>query len=262
MNRLEAPALPPTSVPTQPSATELIDGALAAGGVGAEGLFSTDGFASSLAGATRGGVDPTLTELPLATFAPVHYEPGYAYPLVVWLHGAEQSERDLASVMAHVSTRNYVAVAPASADRPWVDDAEGIADTERRVFEAIDAGADRFNVHQQRVFLAGSGCGGTAALRLALAYPDAFAGAASFDGPTPRGNTPFRRLNAVRGLPLMLATGSESRRYAEADVCHDLRLLYSAGCTLNLRQEPGDGELTTGMLAELDRWMMAIVCGK
>jgi hypothetical protein len=25
-------------------------------------------------------------DVPYATFAPIHYEEGYAYPLVVWLH--------------------------------------------------------------------------------------------------------------------------------------------------------------------------------
>ena len=26
-------------------------------------------------------------------FAPLHYEPGYAYPLIVWLHGLHGDER-------------------------------------------------------------------------------------------------------------------------------------------------------------------------
>src|SRR5262245_59215922 len=43
-----------------------------------------------------------------ALFAPIHYEPGYAYPLVVWLHGAGSNERELWQVMPKVSVRNYV----------------------------------------------------------------------------------------------------------------------------------------------------------
>ncbi len=45
-------------------------------------------------------------------FAPLHYEPGYPYPLVVWLHGTGCDERQLLRIMPLVSMRNYVAVAP------------------------------------------------------------------------------------------------------------------------------------------------------
>ena len=45
-------------------------------------------------------------------FAPLHYEPGYSYPLLVWLHGPGCDERQLLRIMPLVSMRNYVAVAP------------------------------------------------------------------------------------------------------------------------------------------------------
>ena len=45
-------------------------------------------------------------------FVPLHYEPNYAYPLVVWLHGPGDGHRQLKQVMPHISLRNYVAVAP------------------------------------------------------------------------------------------------------------------------------------------------------
>jgi len=46
-------------------------------------------------------------------FVPLHYEPNYAYPLLVWLHGAGDCHRQLKQVMPHISMRNYVGVAPA-----------------------------------------------------------------------------------------------------------------------------------------------------
>jgi phospholipase/carboxylesterase len=58
---------------------------------------------------------------------------------------------------------------------------------------------------------------------------------------------------------VLLATARRSTRYPEAQVCRDLRLLHSAGVSVTLRQYPGGDELTTTMLADLDRWMMAIV---
>jgi hypothetical protein len=36
--------------------------------------------------------------------------------------------------------------------------------------------------------------------------------------------------------------------------------MHAAGCTVALRQYPCGDELTTTMLSDLDRWMMAIVC--
>ncbi len=47
-----------------------------------------------------------------ATFAPMHYAPGYAYPLIVWLHGPGGDERQLLRIMPLVSMRNHVGVAP------------------------------------------------------------------------------------------------------------------------------------------------------
>jgi len=55
----------------------------------------------------------TTHETPHTLFAPMHYEPGYAYPLIVWLHGNGMAgERQLMKIMPIISMRNYVAVAP------------------------------------------------------------------------------------------------------------------------------------------------------
>ena len=60
---------------------------------------------SILSTAHRRGLHYTL-------FAPLHYEPNYAYPLVIWLHGPGDDERQLLRVMPLVSMRNYVSVGP------------------------------------------------------------------------------------------------------------------------------------------------------
>ena len=59
-------------------------------------------------------------------FVPLHYEPNYAYPLLVWLHGAGDCHRQLKQVMPHISMRNYVGVAPGSPrpDEPIFDGAD------------------------------------------------------------------------------------------------------------------------------------------
>jgi phospholipase/carboxylesterase len=205
---------------------------------------------------------------PVATFAPMHYEAGYAYPLVVWLHGSLGNEQQLRRVMPLVSMRNYVAVAPRGTcqDRrrtsafSWRQERNEVEEAEDRVFEGVALACERFNIHPRRVFLGGLGCGGTMALRVAWNNPARFAGVASIGGSLPVADRPLRNVNQLRQLACFLATSRTSLTYPELDVCRDLRLLHSAGCTVALRQYPCGGELTTQMLADLDRWMMELVC--
>src|SRR3972149_6561820 len=209
-----------------------------------------------------------LEVAPYATFAPIHYEPGYAYPLVVWLHGPLGNERQLYDVMPLVSMRNYVAIAPrgtgdAHARRSsfaWLDTADGVEEAESRVIDCVSAAQRRFNIHEQRILVAGLGHGGTMALRVAWNNPGKFAGAATFGGPVPRRNQPLRHVNRMRQLPCLLVTGRDSRDYLAEEVCRDLRLLHAAGRTGSVRQFPCRDELTTNMLADFDRWMMDLVC--
>lgn len=198
----------------------------------------------------------------------MHYEPGYAYPLVIWLHGAWGDEGQLRQVMPKISLRNYVAIAPRGtcavyAERVsycWRQTSDAVEAAETYVFDCIEIARGRFNIHPDRVFLAGVGCGGTMALRIAWEHPSRFAGVATFGGSLPTRDRPLRNVNALRQLPCFVAAGRTSRDYPEAAVCRDLRLLHAAGCTVALRQYPCGDELTTTMLADLNRWMMDIVC--
>jgi phospholipase/carboxylesterase len=196
----------------------------------------------------------------------MHYEPNYAYPLIIWLHGRSGNEQQLRRVMPHISMRNFVALAPRGtvSKRPgrfhWAQDADGIERAEAAIFDCIAAACERFNVHSERVFLVGSGSGGTMALRVAWNHPRRFAGVATLGGPMPTQMCPLRHVNEMRNLPCLAAMSRLSRAYPEAQVCRDLRLLHSAGCTVALRQYPGQEDLTTGMLSDLNCWLMEIVC--
>lgn len=206
------------------------------------------------------------TTTDVATFTPMAYESGYKYPLLVWLHGDETDERTLPDVMRHVSTRNFVAVAPRGVDccgegLGWDASPNSIDTAEDIVFDAIETSRARFSLHPNRVILAGSGSGGTMAMRIALRYPDRFAGVATLDGPLPTGHRPLGRVNDSRCMPLLLSACRDSTAYSEAQVCRDLALLHAAGCHVAIRQYPGDDDLTTDMLADLNRWAMKIVCG-
>jgi phospholipase/carboxylesterase len=214
-------------------------------------------------------------EFPSMVFAPIHYEPNYAYPLVVWLHGDGLNERQLVRLMPHVSLRNYVAVAPRGTARPgpqagsgvasngfvWPHRAAEAAAAETRIFDAIETAARRYHVARRRVFLAGADAGGTLALRTALAYPDRFAGALSFGGSFPQGGAPLARLDAARRLPLFIAYDGDAAAFTEERIEPLIRLFYAAGMQVMLRRYPPRKQLGGEMLADADRWMMDLVTG-
>jgi phospholipase/carboxylesterase len=213
----------------------------------------------------------TAGEQPVTIFAPVHYEPNYAYPLVIWLHGPGDDEHQLKRIMPLVSLRNYVGVAirgttpyATASGKPgfaWAQSQPHTALAEQRVLEAIHSAQGRMNISTRRIFVAGFDCGGTMALRLALAHPHRFAGVLSLGGEFPVGGAPLARLAEARRLPVFLACGRDSQRYPSAIVCDNLKLLHSAGMDLTLREYPGGHEISPRMLSDMDRWMMDLVTG-
>lgn len=202
-----------------------------------------------------------------ALFAPLHYEPGYAYPLIVWLHGQGSDERQLRLIMPLISMQNYVAVAPRgicmkatggdeNEGYGWPQNYEHISQVEQHIFDAIDSASRKYNISKQRIFLAGFDCGGSMAFRVALDHPQHFAGIISLCGALPNNRTPFANLSLVRKLPIFLSVGRDSRQYPASQVCENLRLLHTANMTVTLRQYPCGHELAPQMLGDVDRWVI------
>ena len=192
--------------------------------------------------------------------------PGYAYPLLVWLHGPDADEGQLLRIMPIVSMRNYVAVAPRGLSivrrgcngekLDWPQTPEHVYEAEQRVFEAVAAARERYNIAEQRVFLAGFDSGGTMAFRIAMGHPRRFGGVLSLAGRFPHGYAPFSQLTEARRLPVFLCVCRDSRQYSPVDACADLRLLHTAGMSVMLRQYPCGHELMPMMLRDLDRWII------
>ncbi len=206
-----------------------------------------------------------------ALFAPLHYEPNYAYPLLVWLHGRGHDERQLSEIMPVVSMRNYVAVAPrglriAAGGKEawgWSQSVEHVREAEQRIFECIEDAEERFHIAPSRLFLAGLECGGTMAFRVAMSHPARFAGVLSLGGCFPRGQTPFGQWTVARRLAVFLAAGRDSEVYPADTACDDLRLLHSAGMSVitfrqyaSLRQYPCRRGLAPQVLRDVDRWII------
>jgi phospholipase/carboxylesterase len=202
-------------------------------------------------------------------FAPYHYEPNYAYPLLLWLHGPGDDERQLRRIMPHISLRNYVAVGPRGCCEPepgnpgyrWQQSQEAIDRAELQVFEAIELAVQRYNVCEDRIFLGGYQCGGTMALRIGMRYPGCFAGVLSVGGSVPRNLAPLSDLLGIRQLPIFIAQGRDSEAYPIEQTCDELRLFHTAAMHVTLRQYPCGDEMTTQILHDMDLWMMEQISG-
>jgi phospholipase/carboxylesterase len=208
--------------------------------------------------------------------APLHYEAGYAYPLLIWLHGDGGDERQLQFVMKHISLRNYVSAAPrgtaSAADDVFDDEEHGhggyhwrqeddhIFLAQERIWDCVVEARKQYNINPGRVFLAGYQSGGTMALRIALSDPSRFAGAISMCGPLPSGGSPLGRFIDARRVPVLIASGLSDPVYPQPRIADDLRLLHTAGFVTTLRLYPGADELTDIMLDDLNRWVMEQVC--
>lgn len=180
------------------------------------------------------------------------------------------NESQLRRIMPLTSTRNFVAVGPRGVNRHtqrangfpafyWSQDEASIDAASRRVEMAIESATDQFNIHRRRVFLAGYQDGATMALRLALQNPADYAGVISINGPLPTGNAPLRNLGLCENLPILLMHCHESTYYTESHLCNDIRLGYSAGLRMDVREYLcGDG-IMTDMLEDMNGWVMGQV---
>jgi phospholipase/carboxylesterase len=200
-------------------------------------------------------------------FAPLHYERNYAYPLLVWLHGPNDDERQLQRVMPLVSMRNYVGAGPRGTCQAngqgytWGDSDEHFLSAEQRVFDSIQAATRKYHIASDRIFLGGFNVGGTMAFQIGLRHPDRFAGVLSLGGPFPLERMPLLRLDEVRSLPLFIAQGRDAEQYPVERTCEELRLFHAAGLSVTLRQYPCGDDLYTQMLHDTDVWMMELVTG-
>lgn len=211
----------------------------------------------------------TSADWPHCVFAPLHYEPNYPYPLIVWLHGPKDDERQLLRIMPSVSVRNYVAVAPRglmaeegsepgfrSSGLTWPQTRDGWQRAESAVLDCVSIVSRKFHISPSRVFLAGFDTGGTMAFRIALSQPRRFAGVISLGGPLPEGDTPLRQFSEARNLSVFLGLGKHSPFYSESQACDNLGLLHAAGFQVTLRLYPCGQEVAPQMLRDLDRWVI------
>lgn len=174
-------------------------------------------------------------------FVPQGYEPGYDYPLLVWLTDPTVPF-DLGRAMTRLSLRNFVAVEPGRGDTSC--------------WRAIDRVVDRLSIHHRRIWLVGHRVGGTEAFRMACRHPDAFAGAVSLGGGFPLGEPVLGNLDAIRRMPLLLCSKASDVATNPVPLDQTLRLFHACGGTLAVRIYQKGQELSRTTLGDVNRWLM------
>ena len=183
--------------------------------------------------------------------------------------------------MPLLSLRNYVAVAPRGLTPgeagekihsrtisfdgrhrniaplfDWPETSFAADEAEDRVFSAIARSKNGCHIAPNRIFLAGSGSGGTMALRLGAKYPERFAGVISLGGPFPENDLPLLYWSRLRPLPMLLAVGVASAVFPPEKASRQLRLFHTAGMSVSIRQYKTAEETTPQMFRDVNRWIM------
>ena len=205
-------------------------------------------------------------DLAKAVFVPLRYEASHAYPLVVWLHDEGERESAMRRMIPRASLRNFVAVGVRGTcslgndcGYTWEQTTEGVHAATGIVMSCIQAMKERYHVEPSNVFIAGTGAGGTMALRIAHDHADRFAGCASLGGRFPGQLRPLRAINRSRGLEVMIAHSEAFIDYSTQQFCDDVRLLFCAGSRILVRQHEVADDHFKPMLVDLNRWLMGIV---
>ncbi|MBA3312685.1 MAG: hypothetical protein M3552_05480 [Planctomycetota bacterium] len=196
---------------------------------------------------------------PVAVFTPEGYEPNYAYPLIVWFHDAGESEQMLRRVMPVMSDRNALGLALRGERlrRNGFDWAAGLTEPRERSLEAAVREFKReFNIHTERVVLAGRGTGAVAASELFFARPDWYGGLAMFDAPAEAIAVDLTRREELVGKPVLLDLPLEQLGRGREGAAR----LVASGADVTFRRARC-GALRHDTLRHLNRWLMSAVCG-
>ena len=169
--------------------------------------------------------------------------------------------------MPALSLQNYVGCAPRgsiSSTRGrgrfyWGQSITAVAVAEEIIFGSIESAARQFSVDEKRVFLAGFGSGASMAARVALHYPDQFAGAIAICGTFPNEQCVLSKIQQARSLPMLWMYGEHSQSKGVQHICEVLPVFHAAGLSMDIRQYPCGDELLSNMLSDANHWMMQVV---
>ena len=182
-------------------------------------------------------------------FLPHNYESNYPYPLVIWLHDAEWTARELLDLMPRISPQNYlglaIAGAPASSDYLL----EALGDVVGQMRREV-------HVNSERIYVAGFGNQATVALNVLLRRPEWFAGALAFGARDAKLESLVSNYDKLRGKRVLLGTGIRDRQASLPEHASFGRMLRSAGLNVVSRAYDSGEDPSAKVLSDIDHWLM------
>jgi phospholipase/carboxylesterase len=212
---------------------------------------------------------PKCDSIAVRTYTPTGYEPNYAYPLIVLLHGQGGSDQQVMRYAPKICRRNnlYISVrGPVELQRDddglpsygWGRPGEHDETIERHIIKAIEHTRRDFHVHSERIYLAGIHEGAAVAYRIGLAMADKIAGVISINGSMPRpSDGPLFRNPDIKNLRVMIAHGAANERVPLETARRDYLALYGAGCDVMLNTYPATHRVHANMFRDINRWVVS-----
>lgn len=208
-------------------------------------------------------LDRTPSGGPLSILLPTPYEPRYAYPLVVWLHGDGADETELHDVLPAISEQNFVGAAPRAEYGRW--DPANVDEWSNELHDLLVDLRRTYHVHSERIFLAGRGSGAAMAIATLLHRPTWFAGALALTADVDLGPGSLSRFHELRGKRVLLASSTSTGQSANGLVAAlrnatVARQLRAAGIDVTLHTHDAPEPLGTDLLRETNRWLVDAAC--
>ncbi|GAB4139230.1 MAG: hypothetical protein Tsb009_08030 [Planctomycetaceae bacterium] len=206
-------------------------------------------------------------------FTPQGYEPNYAYPLMINLDAEQEQsgENRFQEFMQGLSDRNYLGLKPDGklaselgrlTQFPPVEMFEKCETALTLLRTVVGQLRKKYNIHTERIFLAGTGNRAELALTLFLAQPEWFGGVVLLNGTFSGESTCLKNIEDLREKRVFLAVQpqpEESPSQTEQTFVLS-RLLHTAGLDVTTRvYEQGQTQLPS-ILSDANHWAMGHIC--
>lgn len=195
---------------------------------------------------------------------PLHFQPNYQYPLLIWLHSAGSNERQVEQVLPHISARNYLGVGVRATQATdvrgccfdWQSSKTGLRMACQKISKAIELITKNHSIHPQRLILAGLGSGATMACRVAMECPDDFAGVIRMSGRLDTAGCGLGKFHQLRQrrLPMLWQQAMNGIDDDSKHLQRDITTAQWLQAQVEIRQYPGNDVMNTAALRDIDRW--------
>ncbi len=201
-------------------------------------------------------------------YLPLHYEPNYAYPLVVWLSDSEWTSRELLDLMPRISPQNYVglSIEGLTATNRFARGPMSLAESLDPLESLLETLKDiacqmrrEYHVHSERIFLAGFGEQASVALQMLIRRPEWFAGVLGFGLRKTKLESVRKNYDDLRGKRVFLSAGIRDSHVNLTELTSLGRLLRSTGMQPVLRSYDSGEEPSPKLLRDVDHWLMNCV---